>query len=524
MALKNRWRLFALGAVCLMCAVGSAYIKMQVGWTETFALLAGTMAIVTCLWLLRDKRRSGRRPWIYIYGPWIAVIFLISSVIAGINYLAYRCPWRWDLTQTQQHTLTDYTHQVLAQLQDDVNITAFFAGLPARYLEDMFQEYERNSNRRVKTDILDPLVDIGQAAQFGNIISSKENKVIVQSASGRKDVDFTDSPLTEEQLTNALLQVTRTERHAYFLTGHGEYRINSEEDKGLKVFTQLLEKNNIQSHDLILTSGGIPDDCDILIVAGPQEPLSEGEEAAIEDYLKAGGDALFLIEHTVITTPDKALREEELNRNPSLNAILTQWGVRIANDIVVDLASHASGDVGSPATRNYPEHDAIVQGLDYTFYIRPRSISVLGNRRETVRVAPLVMTASPRESWGETNRNLTVKYDDILDRPGPVPIAFVIMEPKEDNEQSDTRIAVYTDADFLSNAFIKQYSNAQMGLSVVNWLSELDYHVFLDRQIITVGRLDLTSQEKRVVVVILFALPFFIVSAGVMVWLQGKEV
>ena len=64
------------------------------------------------------------------------------------------------------------------------------------------------------------------------------------------------------------------------------------------------------------------------------------------------------------------------------------------------------------------------------FYVRPRSIAMLGNRRATIRVAPLVLTASDKDSWGESNRNLIVKYDDLLDRPGPVPIAFVIWEQK----------------------------------------------------------------------------------------------
>ena len=329
--------------------------------------------------------------------------------------------------------------------------------------------------------------------------------------------------MTEEQLTNAILQVTRRVRRVYFLSGHGEYDIHSSEDNGLNILAELLAKNNIESRAWVITlNGPIPQDCDVLIVAGPKEQFTPQEEQAVEEYLESGGDAVFLIEHTLITTPDKTLSEEELRKNPSLNNILTKWGIRIADDIVLDLASHASGDVGSPATRNYPAHDAIVSGLDYTFYVRPRSIAMLGNRRATIRVAPLVLTASVKESWGETNRNLIVQYDDLLDRPGPVPIAFVIWEQKQKDDVSDTRMAVFTDADFLSNAFIKQYSNAQMGLNVVNWISELDYHVLIDRKDITVERLDLTSQQKRVVIVILWAMPILIAGTGIMMWMRQR--
>lgn len=522
--IKNIPALFAAGLVCLAYGAGRLYVAMRLDAIGLAALVAGFACILVCILRLRGNGQPRLRiERLRAYGLLAATVVVLTGVTVGVNYLACRYELRWDVTRARQHTLGQYTREILGNLNERVVVTTFHVGFPPKYLEDLFQEYARVSAGKVKTAVFDPLVDIGYAAQFGNVISGKEKKVIVQSSSGRKDIDFTDRPLTEEQLTNAILQVTRRKRHVYFLSGHGEYDINSEKDNGLKTFTQLLAKNNIESRQWVLAlNGPIPPDCDVLIIAGPQKQLTAQEEQTIEEYLEAGGDVLFLIEHTLITTPDKTLTEEELRKNPSLNNILTKWGIRIAEDIVLDLASHASGDVGSPATRNYPAHDAIVSGLDYTFYIRPRSISMLGNRRKTIRVAPLVLTESTKESWGETNRNLLVKYDDLLDRPGPVPIAFVIWEPKQNDDASDTRMAVFTDADFLSNAFIKQYSNAQMGLNVVNWISELDYHVLIDRKDIAVERLDLTSQQKRAVIVILWAMPLLIAGSGLMVWMRQK--
>ncbi len=86
-----------------------------------------------------------------------------------------------------------------------------------------------------------------------------------------------------------------------------------------------------------------------------------------------------------------------------------------------------------------------------------------------------------------------------------------------------TRITVFTDADFLSNVFIGQYSNAEMGLNVINWLSELDYQIFLDQKEIRVERLDLMSKEKRMVVVILFVIPVIIAISGIMTWLKHNN-
>ncbi|OGX09958.1 MAG: hypothetical protein A2Y05_04615 [Omnitrophica WOR_2 bacterium GWA2_53_43] len=522
--IKNIPVLFAAGLACLVYGAGRLYIAMRLDVTGVMIFVIGLACVLVCVLRPRgDGQPRVRMESLRAYSLLAATVVLLAGVTAGINYLAYRCEFRRDVTRAKQHTLSQYTSEILRNLNARVEVTTFHVSMPPKYLEDLFQEYTRVSEGKVKTAIFDPLVDIGTAAQFGNVISGQEKKVIVQSSGGRKDIDFTDAPLAEDQLTNAILQATRQTRRVYFLSGHGEYDINSDEDNGLKIFTQLLTKNNIESRQWVFAlDGPVPRDCDVLIIAGPKEPLTPEDEQIIEQYLEEGGDALFLIEHTLITTPDKTLTEEELRKSPSLNNILTKWGVRIADDIVVDLASHASGDVGSPATRNYPAHDAIVSDMDYTFYIRPRSISMLGNRRGTIRLAPLVLTASTKESWGETNRNLTVKYDDLLDRPGPVPIAFVIWEQKQGGDPSDTRMAVFTDADFLSNAFIKQYSNAQMGLNVVNWISELDYHVLVDHKDITVERLDLTSRQKRVVIVILWAMPIFIAGCGIMVWMRQR--
>ena len=100
-----------------------------------------------------------------------------------------------------------------------------------------------------------------------------------------------------------------------------------------------------------------------IIPSTNKETLTEKEKTTIEEYLERGGDALFLIEHILVTTPDNPLTEEEKNQNPSLNSILNKWGITIGNEIVIDLRSHASGDVGSPATRIYMPKKEITESI-----------------------------------------------------------------------------------------------------------------------------------------------------------------
>ena len=522
---KNLQVLFGLGAVSLFYGLGTFYIENCFSKLIIIVSLVGLACLAVCFFTL--KKLAYRPAKLF---PWrkyaLKTIVIISAMIfvIGINYLCYRYNWRFDATEFKQHTLTKSTRALIKELDSDVKVVVFYVGMPPKYLEDLLKEYESQSQGRIKGEIIDPIVRIGYAAQFGNVISGKEQKAIVSSGKERQDIDFTKDTLKEEQLTNAIIRVTREKRKVYFLTGHGEYDITNEGDKGLSTLVKLLGANNVEIKQLMLgIKGEIPDDCDVLIIAGPRNPLTEKEEDIVKAYLAQGGDALLLIENMPLTTPGNPLTEEEKRKNPSLNNILNEWGIEIADDLVVDLTNHISTDVGCPATRNYLPFPALSKGLDYTFYVRPRSISILKDQRESVKSGPLVLTAKGGNSWGETDRTLVVKFDEGLDVPGPVAIAFMVVELRAEDKPSDTRLIIFTDTDFLSNVFIGQYSNALMGLNVITWLSELDYQPFLDQKDIKVERLYLTSKQKRMVAVILFLLPVLIAISGIMVGVGQKN-
>ena len=114
--------------------------------------------------------------WLRAYGFFAATVVILAGVTAGINYLAYRYELRWDVTRARQHTLSQYTTEILRDLNARVEVTTFHVGMPPKYLEDLFQEYERVAGSKIKTAIFDPLVDIGYAAQFGNVISGQEKE------------------------------------------------------------------------------------------------------------------------------------------------------------------------------------------------------------------------------------------------------------------------------------------------------------------------------------------------------------
>ncbi|MCA9402806.1 MAG: GldG family protein [Candidatus Omnitrophica bacterium] len=505
--------LFWMGLSLLIFEVGPSFVSKMVAWLGAFMAF---WAWYRVKWSKYISKRQFR----------FLLMFLVTLVImiigyASFNYMAYVYNGRLDVTKFRQHSLVPQTVKIIRNLDREIQITAFYVGLPPIYLSDMFEEYERNSNGTIKAEIIDPIVQIGYAAQFGQVIDGKQRKVILRTAGAQREIDFTEKPVNQEQINHEILQLTRAARTACFLTGHRERRVFDEEAQGLNTFAKHLLANNIVPQDIRLdTSEQIPDFCDVLVVAGPEDFLTLDEEKQINDYLKVGGDALFLIEHVLVSTPNVPLTEMQMEKNPSLNNILRNWGLAVSKDVVVDLKSHASGDVGSPATRNYLSHRAIVNDLDYTFFVRPRSIKALRDKPDTVMVAPLIMTATEQDSWGETNRYLDVRFNPGEDRRGPVPIGYAAMEPKAEGDQSNTRVIVITDADFISNAYVDAYSNARLGVNAINWLTEHDYETYLNMPNIEVPRLDLTSKQKQLIIYILVLVPGLLVSVGLLIWLK----
>lgn len=523
----------------LSIALGIFFVEQQFSYLACLLAVLGAISFSVLLRLITKRNlkvgRSSGLKRVLVVERGRKLFFIICAVIVSIafislsHYLANLSNVRWDVTEYKQHTLSNNTMEYISALNTEVKLTAFYVGMPPKYLQDILTEYERVSAGMIKTEVVDPVEQIAYAATFGNAINADERKVIVQSLGNRKEVDFSLKALSEDKLTNAIAGVSRAPRTVYFLTGHGEYLTSSQENTGLSKFKQLLSDNNIHSNTLMLgMTQSIPEDCDVLIIAGPKNQLSQEEETLIADYLIKGGDALFLIEHTLITSPDNPLSAEQLQKNPSLNGILNQWGLDVQSDIVVDFTNHVGGDVGTPATKNYQKHKAITEGLDYTFFVRPRSIRLLPQRRSSIKHAIIASTTSTENSWAETNRMLDIQYDPNTDTLGPVAFSYVVIDEKNAEDQqlpksSDTRLIVFTDADFLTNVYINQYSNGQLALNLVNWLADLDYKTFVSAKEIKVERLDLTSKQKRQVIVVLFLLPFLLVIAGFVVWLKNHR-
>ena len=121
-----------------------------------------------------------------IFRRWKKTLLIFTMVISSLiflglsHYAANSISTRWDVTLNKQHTLTPNTISFISTLNEKVELTALYVGLPPKYLQDLFKEYERLSGGLISTQIIDPIENISVAAKFGNVVNGSERKVIEQ--------------------------------------------------------------------------------------------------------------------------------------------------------------------------------------------------------------------------------------------------------------------------------------------------------------------------------------------------------
>jgi hypothetical protein len=268
----------------------------------------------------------------------------------------------------------------------------------------------------------------------------------------------------EQLFTSAILSVTQTKPvNAYFLQGHGEESPASDDTQGYLRFARLLENNNIRVGTLNpLTGVDIPQDCGLLICAGPEQQFEADELEKIERYLERGGRALFLFSnHAGRLIPT------------GLERLLLRWNIQVGFDIVQDPALAQSSENAVLITSNFGAHP-IVRSL-----LRS-SVAMVWPRSVAHRPAPATSADAPKvtELVFTTSTGYTVNPQERRKiREGAIPMAVAAERGAIQgvaNERGASRIVAVGDSLFLSNLVFGHAANSDFANLIVNWLMNRD--------------------------------------------------
>jgi ABC-type uncharacterized transport system involved in gliding motility auxiliary subunit len=494
-------------------------VNSVVSTFTAIVLIFGTALLIANVVLKFSEIKTGLSSRSAKFGSNAALMILfIFGIIVVVNIVLNRFTWRVDTTAAKQFSLADQTKKVLSSLDQDVKVTGFFKTNEEFRAKELLTEYSQVSPK-FSFEFVDPDKKPGIAKKYD---IKAYSTLVVEGES--KTEKITES--TEQALTNALIKVTREGvKKIYFTQNHQEKDYDVAEAAGLSKAKTAIEEQNFQLEKISLISGqhdSIPNDCSVLVIAGPMTSLLPPEEQMVESYLKRGGKVIFMLD------PESP---------PQYGFFLAKYGIKVGNDLVVD-ASPIGQFFGAgpiiPLVSQYEAH-AITEGFGMmTFYPQTRSVAKMEEVPTGLTVTEVAKTSA--QSWGEVDpiTDGEVGFDETRDIEGPVAI-FTVAEKTADNPNqvedkygvgtSDvkTRLAVIGDSDFATNAHFQNQGNGNLFMNTINWLAEEEDLISVRPKDPEDRRLSLTQKQSRTILYLgVLMLPLLIFVTGIFVYTKRK--
>ncbi len=433
-----------------------------------------------------------------------------------------------DVTREKAYTPSATAMAVVDEVRTPVSITYFYrsddpVGQRARNILEVMGR--RNPMLTVVT--VDPDKQPELARREGVRLY---NAAIVEAAGRRVLIQGTD----EADIAIGIQRVLRTRALTVcFLEGHGEFSMDGFEfhthlegvsdhshgeasshiietgGHGVGRLRRILEAQGYATRKLMLaTTGAVPDDCAVVLVANPRTTFLPAESAALRSYLGGGGSALFML--------DLGFAPEA-----GLSKLLSELGAQLEQQVVVDPLSHYHRDAEMVAVTGYDPHP-VTRTLSLTFFpgIRPLTLT---KPASGVEVTPILQ--SSRDSYtrpvvpaeGRTTEGASASASQVADVRSRV--LGIAAEGTLAPGTRPFRAVVIGDGDFASNSFLPYMSNSDLLVAAVRWLAHEDKGTAVRTRIPVPPMILLTAAQSRwIFIVIVILLPLMVIGVGGAVW------
>ncbi len=295
------------------------------------------------------------------FGSQTVAFFLgLLILLVLINAVSLRYFARLDLTEDKQYTLTETSRDFILELDDVLNIKAYFTQelppdllLVRQFLGDILDEY-KSISPNVRVEFVDPSNDPQLKAEAESIgIPEIQVTVFEQDSVAAKNgflgigffykgktevlpiINSTDN--LEYQISSVIRKVSTTEvKKIGFISGHGEAHLFDPPIPEAKIDGLFITARKAleQIYDVEVVSLGPGDkltDVDTLVIGGPKSALSERDTWVIDQFIMEGGDVIFMIEPALL-----GLNLQADTNETGLQPMIEKYGVRLNSDFVLD--------------------------------------------------------------------------------------------------------------------------------------------------------------------------------------------
>ena len=467
-----------------------------------YFLSTAGLFVAMAVGLLVKQRLSEQRE---SYKRLRAGIAVSLGLVVVTNLLGGNIGGRVDLTRESLYTLSPGSKETLDNLSDLVTLKLFISDeLPSelqptlRDVRDLISDMNRAGGDNLVVENLNPGDDLDVAAEarslgiienefnvlrddefevrrgwFGLALLYADQQEVIPFISGTADLEF--------RIASAISVMTTDKRPSVaFLTGLGALG----ESELPSLARALMERYEVTSLDLSQESdlGLDPENMDLVIMAGPKEPVSEKKVNEIENFISQGGGALILVDKHQISleTPTTSLV------TTGLEEFLQRQGIGVDEGLVMDYGSNSNISMGPQGlfnvVRPYPLWPI---GLKGSLHATTRDLNGLSAGWATaITIADSVENIErlwiTTEAGGIQPPNSLIMPDALL-QPDPdgfqtVTLAVAIgggeTEPTT-NDVREGRIIVVGDVDFLEESFIQvSPDNLIFAENAIDWLAQ----------------------------------------------------
>lgn len=439
------------------------------------------------------------------------VIFyvLLVAVVVMLAKLSISTNVSTDWTANSRHTLsattTDFLQQIDQQITVQIFVTPNSEYRPA--IQSLLDRYLLHSDKLqvsyINPDFSPELVRQLNIQQQGEMVVSH----------GNKQQHVYD--LSEQSLTNALISVSRDkEQWLVFIEGHGERSPLDQANFNFSVWAEQLKLKGFKFKALNLVEHSqIPDNTAVVIIASPEKSWLAGEIALMQDYINQGGNLLWLAE------PES---------NQYLASLAEQLDIEFIAGTVIDPNATLLGinDPRFVLISDYANHP--VGAATNTVTLFPQAVAIEQNNPESEWLHVALLN-SQENTWSESesineNEIQDLQYNIGIDTAGPLSLGYLLSRANAEQEDTEQRIAVIGDGDFLSNTYIGNAGNLALGMALINWLTEDDALISIPVKTTVDSQLNLSRSASILIGLgFLIALPVLLLAIGFVIWWKRRR-
>lgn len=308
------------------------------------------------------------------------ILILALAGIVILNVLSSFFFGRIDFTAEKRYTLSDITKSILADLDDEVQVTVYLEGdFPAGFkrlrnsTSDLLRDFKTYSNANLKFDFVNPLsgdqksqeeayqlliekgieptnlsvkTEDGMSQKIifpAALITYKGRQIpvkLLQSRAGISPEEVLNNSIQnlEYAFASAIKKISKNESGRIgFTEGHGELS-DQQLSEAMKSLGDSYEVGRVELNTIPFA--GL-DQLKVLIIAKPEQPFTEAEKYKIDYFLMKGGRIIWSIDQVSADLDSLRGATEQLAFAKKLNLddMLFKYGVRLNYTLLADMNS-----------------------------------------------------------------------------------------------------------------------------------------------------------------------------------------